>query len=182
MLSNITDGADAGLQTILLGQPQFRRRMASPDFDQLRQRVLASYHLAPLDRGEARAYVEHRLRRVDWDGTPSWSDDAFAAIHHHSGGTPRRINRLCARVLLHGALDARTAIDRDLVEITANELDDDLRGPDQPEPSCETPSAPNAELLGRIEALERLVARREALFSRLRELINAYVIGPRVRG
>ena len=45
MLSNITEDGRASLQTILLGQPQFRRMLASPDLDQLRQRVLASYHL-----------------------------------------------------------------------------------------------------------------------------------------
>ena len=45
MLSNITIEGRTPLQTILLGQPQFRRILASPDLDQLRQRVLAAYHL-----------------------------------------------------------------------------------------------------------------------------------------
>ncbi len=48
MLSNVTDGGRALLQTILLGQPQLRRTLASPDLDQLRQRILASYHLVGL--------------------------------------------------------------------------------------------------------------------------------------
>ena len=46
MLSNVTDGSRALLQTVLLGQPQLRQIIASPDLDQLRQRVLAS--LPPL--------------------------------------------------------------------------------------------------------------------------------------
>ena len=46
MLSNITIEASTGpwrpgVQTILLGQPQFRRILANPDLEQLRQRVLA---------------------------------------------------------------------------------------------------------------------------------------------
>ena len=45
MLSNITVDGRASVQTILLGQPQFRATLASPDLEQLRQRVLASYHL-----------------------------------------------------------------------------------------------------------------------------------------
>ena len=57
MLSNITVDGHASLQTILLGQPQFRPILASPDAEQLRQRVLASYHLGPLtEDGDARLY------------------------------------------------------------------------------------------------------------------------------
>jgi len=77
MLSNITDGSRALLQTLLLGQPQLRRIIASPDLDQLRQRVLASYHLGGLTRDETHAYVEHRMRAVGWDGWPSWESGAL---------------------------------------------------------------------------------------------------------
>jgi type II secretory pathway predicted ATPase ExeA len=41
MLSNITVDGKASVQTILLGQPQFRPVLASPEVEQLRQRVLA---------------------------------------------------------------------------------------------------------------------------------------------
>ena len=62
MLSNLTVDGRASLQTILLGQPQFRTMLGTDDLDQLRQRVLASYHLGPLTEAETRAYIEHRLR------------------------------------------------------------------------------------------------------------------------
>ena len=101
MLSNITVDGRTSLQTILLGQPQFRRMLASPDLDQLRQRVLTSYHLGPLSEEETRAYIEHRLLAVGWTGDPHWEDSAFAAVFHHSDGVTRRINRLCSRVLFH---------------------------------------------------------------------------------
>ena len=108
MLSNMTEGGRVSLQTILLGQPQFRRTLASPDLDQLRQRVLASFHLGPLGPEEVRAYVQHRLRAVGWTGNPHFEEAAYAAVHRHSGGIPRRINRLCSRVLLYGALEEAT--------------------------------------------------------------------------
>ena len=54
MLSNITVDGKASVQTILLGQPQFRPILASKDWEQLRQRVLASYHLGPLTEEETR--------------------------------------------------------------------------------------------------------------------------------
>src|SRR5208283_3313804 len=105
-----------------MGQPQFRRMLASPDLDQLRQRVLASYHLGPLTEEETRGYVEHRLRAVGWAGNPTFTDDAFAAIYRFTDGIPRRINRLCSRVLLYGALEEAGTLTREMVESTAEEL------------------------------------------------------------
>ena len=40
------------LQTFLLGQPEFRATLHSPGMQQLRQRVIASYHLGPMDAAE----------------------------------------------------------------------------------------------------------------------------------
>ena len=95
MLSNITVDGKASVQTILLGQPQFRPMLASRDAEQLRQRVLASFHLGPMSDVETRLYIEHRMKTVGWSGNPTWDADAFAAVHFHTGGTPRRINTLC---------------------------------------------------------------------------------------
>ena len=61
---------------------------------QLRQRVIASYHLGPMDAQETRAYIEHRLATVGWNGDPSFDDAAHAAIYAYSGGIPRKVNTL----------------------------------------------------------------------------------------
>ena len=187
MLSNLTEDGRASLQTILLGQPQFRRMLASPDLDQLRQRVLASYHLGPLDPAETRAYVEHRLATVGWTGAPEIEPAAFAAIHRHSGGIPRRINRLCARVLLYGALEQAGHLTAEMVENTAHELNEDLEGApplparngrfyDEPEEHGGGTLAVSRllqdDLHERIEALEAKVARRERVFQRLLDVLG----------
>ncbi len=77
--------------------------------EQLRQRVIASCHLGPIDAAETEAYIVHRLQTVGWHGDPSFSADAFAAIHEYTGGIPRKINVLCDRVLLMGCLDDKHA-------------------------------------------------------------------------
>jgi type II secretory pathway predicted ATPase ExeA len=128
MLSNVTEGGQAPLQTVLLGQPQLRETLASPDLDQLRQRVLACYHLGALTREETHAYVVHRMRAVGWDGTPRWETPALDHVHRHSGGIPRRINRLCSRVLLGGLLEQAMVLTEELVDATAIELEEDLGG------------------------------------------------------
>jgi putative secretion ATPase (PEP-CTERM system associated) len=185
MLSNLTSNGGAALQTILLGQPQFRRTLASPDLDQLRQRVLASYHLGPLSREETKAYIEHRLTTAGWEGTPHWQDDAYDMIFHYSDGIPRRINRLCSRVLMHGALDETSEITATMVESTAEELQQDLKGLEgdntspatvggqgELPPDTRDESRAISSLTYRVEALEERVGRRERLFQRLAELFN----------
>lgn len=105
MLSNFQTDDKSLLQTFLLGQPEFRRTLLSGDMQQLRQRVIATYHLGPMDAAETRAYIEHRLNTVGWRGDPSVSEDAFAVIHDYSGGIPRKINTLCDRLFLMGYLE-----------------------------------------------------------------------------
>src|SRR5258708_6927356 len=104
MLSNVTVSGRAPFQCLLLGQPQFRQSLADPRLEQLRQRILASYHLGPLSGTETREYIEHRLTTAGWTGNPSFEDAAFSAIYRHSNGIPRKINTLCSRVLLAWSL------------------------------------------------------------------------------
>lgn len=108
MLSNFQNNERSLIQTFLLGQPEFRGILQSPDMQQLRQRVVASYHLGPLDPDETRGYIEHRLRTVGWQGMPSFDDEAFASLHRFTGGIPRRLNTTCDRLLLFGFLEEKT--------------------------------------------------------------------------
>ncbi|TCS38571.1 putative secretion ATPase (PEP-CTERM system associated) [Paucimonas lemoignei] len=105
MLSNFQTNDASLLQTFLLGQPEFRRTLLSGDLQQLVQRVIASYHLGPLDAEETRAYIDHRLHTVGWRGDPAITADAYVAIHAYSEGIPRRINTLCDRLFLMGYLE-----------------------------------------------------------------------------
>ena len=110
MLSNFVYADRPLLQTFLLGQPEFRKMLRSPEMEQLRQRVTASCHLGPMDGAETKAYIVHRLQTVGWRDDPSFSEEAFASIYQHTGGIPRKINILCDRVLLMGQLDEKHAI------------------------------------------------------------------------
>lgn len=122
MLSNFQSAEKSLLQSFLLGQPEFRYILQSEDMQQLRQRVTASYHLGPMDLDETRAYIEHRLKTVGWAGDPAFGDDTFGAVHHFTGGIPRRINTLCDRLLLLGFLEERHALDASSVQEVAEDL------------------------------------------------------------
>lgn len=125
MLSNFQIGEHSLLQSFLIGQPEFRDTMRSPEMLQLRQRVLASYHLGPLDPEETRGYIEHRLTHVGWKGNPSFQADAYAAVHESSGGVPRRINTLCDRLLLSGFLAGKDNFSAEDVLETFREMDEE---------------------------------------------------------
>lgn len=141
MLSNFQDGTRSLLQSFLVGQPEFREILQRPEMRQLRQRVIASYHLGPLDESETRAYIEHRLRHVGWRNDPSFADDALDRVHAIAEGVPRRINTLCDRVLLAGYLAERHAIDAPLIDEVAAELVVEL-GPAPTSAAIESPPAP----------------------------------------
>ena len=132
MLSNFQVGTRSLVQSFLVGQPEFRGILQRPEMSQLKQRVIASYHLGPLDVEETRAYIEHRLRHVGWSDNPHFDTAAFAQIHAGSGGVPRRINTLCDRLLLAAYLGDKRLIGAADVDTVAAEMELELGGPDAP--------------------------------------------------
>ncbi len=127
MLSNFQLGKYGLLQSFLVGQPELRGLLQSKSMEQLRQRVIASCHLGPLDEAETRAYIEHRLKRVGWNGSiPMFGPGTFEAVHRWTGGVPRKINRLCNRMLLGAFLANANVISLALVDETAAELRNEI--------------------------------------------------------
>ncbi len=170
MLSNFQEGEKSLLQSFLLGQPEFRDTLQSPEMQQLRQRVIASYHLGPMDRDETMGYILHRLKTVGWHGNPSFTEDAFDAIHAFSGGVPRRINTLCDRLLLFGFLEERNQFDARAVQEVIADLKQEVHHQSAPvreapvmAAAAANPVAVNvalpAELEERITQIERGLTR-----------------------
>ncbi|MBS0396210.1 MAG: AAA family ATPase, partial [Proteobacteria bacterium] len=62
LLTNLETATQKLLQIILVGQPELREVLARNDLRQLAQRITGRYHLDPLERPEAAAYVRHRLK------------------------------------------------------------------------------------------------------------------------
>ena len=129
MLSNFQLGGQSLLQIFLLGQPEFRDLLKSPELEQLRQRVIATHHLEPMMASEVEPYILHRLTVVGWTGNPRFTPEAFAAIYAATAGVPRRVNALASRVLLMGAIDQLDEIDADVVAAVAADMgvDSDAR-------------------------------------------------------
>lgn len=123
MLSNLTYEGTAMVQSMLLGQPQFKDSLAHPDYDQLRQRIIASFHLGTLSRNETESYIIHRLRVVGWQNDPTLTPDAFDKIYEATEGVPRLTNLLCGRLLLFGMLEETHEIDGDAVDSVVEDME-----------------------------------------------------------
>jgi general secretion pathway protein A len=126
MLSNFQAGGHPLMQIFLLGQPEFRDRLAeSEQLEQLRQRVIATHHLDPMKPDETRGYLEHRLTTAGWTGRPALTDEACQMLHGASGGVPRKLNTLATRALLMGALEKADTVDGIIVAQVVADLDGD---------------------------------------------------------
>jgi general secretion pathway protein A len=119
LLLNFEGESQAPLTLLLVGQsallPVLERM---PDFD---QRLSARCLLRRFAEEETAAYVQHRLR-VAGASTEIFDTAALQAVHEHSQGIPRKINRLCDLALLVGFAEERHSLQAEQVQAVAEEL------------------------------------------------------------
>jgi general secretion pathway protein A len=116
MLSNINADKDQYLQIILIGQPQLKDLLRSPQLVQFAQRVSSDFHLKPLNANEVSNYINYRLKAAG-ASLELFSDEACRAIAHASQGIPRTINILCDTALVYGYATSAPVITKELVAI-----------------------------------------------------------------
>jgi putative secretion ATPase (PEP-CTERM system associated) len=206
MLSNFQVGGRALIQIFLLGQPEFRDKLASAGLEQLRQRVIATHHLEAMAADELDAYVRHRLGVVGWSGRPGFTPAAFAAIHAESGGIPRKVNQLANRLMLHAALGGEGMIGAEtVVAVVADLSADSAPAPAreavlplgsakpplaipanepaaepaaEPQPFVERRRASDAALEREIAALQARAEEQEAMLRRVLTMLIEWVENP----
>ncbi len=163
MLSNFQIAETPLLQSFLLGQEEFRHTLQDPSMEQLRQRVIASGHLSPLNESETRSYIEHRLHVVGWDGwQPTFFEEIFPAIYQITQGIPRLINVFCDRLLLYGFLEGLREFTPAAAEVVGRELNQGR------EEGTHAVSSGNRSLLRVSHAMEqRIIELEEAMESLL---------------
>jgi general secretion pathway protein A len=114
MLSNINADKDQFLQVILVGQPQLKDMLRTPQLLQFAQRVSSDFHLKPLIGDEVAQYINYRLKAVG-SRFALFSDNACKMIAGASCGVPRTINILCDTALVYGFAANANQITPDLV-------------------------------------------------------------------
>lgn len=107
LLTNLETTKQKLLQIILIGQPELRAILARNDMRQLAQRITGRYHLEPLSRDEAEAYIDHRVKVAGGVGR-IFANRSRREIFRLGRGIPRMINVIADRALL-GAFTAESS-------------------------------------------------------------------------
>jgi len=120
MLSNVNADKEHLLHLILVGQPQLRDLLNSPELEQFAQRISVSYHLDRLSEKDAKAYIMHRLE-VAGATERLFSPEALRLLAEAGHGAPRIINALCDLALVYAYSDGKSQID---VRVVKSVLED----------------------------------------------------------
>jgi len=124
MLSNFETPREKLIQIVLSGQLELAEKIASPDLEQLRQRVSIFSGLIPFSREETQLYIHHRLQIAGYAfARPLFTRDALALIAEASHGIPRNINNLCFNALSLGYALQRKPIDSEIIRAVIADRD-----------------------------------------------------------
>ena len=127
LLSNFETTSQKLMQILLVGQPELRTKLNSPELRQLKQRVGLRCHIGPLSPEETRLYIRHRLRIAGASDSGLFTDAAIQQITDYSEGIPRVVNIVCDHCLLSGFADSKRRIDAAVVDEAIEYLEEGER-------------------------------------------------------
>jgi general secretion pathway protein A len=122
LLSNLESDRSRLIQIVLMGQPEFERRLDQPQLRQLKQRIALRCRLTPLPSGEVGAYINYRLKTAGYQGKELFEAKAVERISLHSQGIPRLINVICDNALLIAYASSKRKISAEMIEEVARDL------------------------------------------------------------
>jgi general secretion pathway protein A len=127
LLSNFETTSQKLMQILLVGQPELRAKLNTPELRQLKQRIGLRCHIGPLSPEETRLYIRHRLRIAGASDAGIFTDAAIQRITEYSRGTPRVVNIVCDHCLLSGFADSKRRIDSGVADEAIEYLEEGER-------------------------------------------------------
>jgi type II secretory pathway predicted ATPase ExeA len=124
LLTNLETAKHKLLQIVLVGQPEFERKLDSQQLRQLKQRIGLRCSLKPLEPDELKGYIHRRLQLAGANSHAAaiFPDDTIALIQKFSRGIPRLVNTLCENSLLLGFGHSQRQITSEIVQEVATDL------------------------------------------------------------
>jgi general secretion pathway protein A len=123
LLSNLETATHKLLHILLVGQPELLETLAKKDQRQLNQRVVARFHLLPLDKSDVANYVNHRLHHAGANRA-IFESAAMTVLFKLTKGVPRLINLICHHALLAAYATGAKTVSAQLVKKSAVEIFD----------------------------------------------------------
>jgi len=100
LLTNLETEKSKLLQIVLFGQPELNEMLERPSIRQLKQRIIFSYALEPMNKDGVQAYLAHRLLTAGYAGATLFNGQVIQQIFMASRGIPRLINILAHKSLM----------------------------------------------------------------------------------
>lgn len=100
LLTNLETEKRKLLQVVLFGQPELDVRLSQRKLRQLKQRIVFSYRLCPLDRRALGEYVQYRLHVAGYRGPELFNARLIRQLYRSSRGIPRLVNLLCHKAMM----------------------------------------------------------------------------------
>lgn len=124
LLTNMQADSQSVFTIVLAGEDELAEKLEDPRHDSLVQRTGVHCRLEGLDScATMKDYIEFRLEKAGYSGTPLFTEDAYDAIWTLSrGGLPRLINTMCRLALKSGEAAGIRRITRDVILEAAGRL------------------------------------------------------------
>jgi general secretion pathway protein A len=123
LLSNLETATHKLLHILLVGQPELLETLAQKDQRQLNQRVVARFHLLPLEKTDVANYVNHRLHHAGANRA-IFENSAMTTLFKLTQGVPRLINLICHHAMLAAYATGTKTVSAKLVKAAAVEIFD----------------------------------------------------------
>ena len=123
LLSNLVYDI-CSLVIILVGQPDFYKRLMDPNMISLRQRFSFKFHLKPFEKiDEVDQYLKTRILRAGSHKVDLFTPKAVETVFYLSKGIPRLINIIADHALLTAYLEKKSVIDERVILNAVQDLD-----------------------------------------------------------
>jgi len=147
LLSGFDSSREKILNIFLVGQPELKEKLLSPEMEQLFQRIRLRFHIKGMGFDEVRSYIRHRLAvaagvhlkaRTGASKKPLlgypvssspislpvdlFSDDLMPIIMRYTGGIPRLINTFCDTALLIAFANNKKRPDTEVINLALEDL------------------------------------------------------------
>ena len=183
LLSNLEYKGKSLMQIFLVGQQELTSTLLASEFEQLRQRIIASYHLSALSEADVEKYITHRLQKAGWNADPEIHKDIYKEIYLWTSGIPRKINLICDRLFLYGFTAEKHKLGTEDIEQVIFDIDKEIRGSGNSEKHTEQsavveehePSFSNINITNmNYRILQKLIDSIAGIESSLNKLVELY--------
>ena len=120
------------LQLVLFPQEEFRNKLTHPMARNFRSRVSMASTLDKMGLPEITEMIDFRWRVASGNQAHPFSSDAVQSLYIHSEGIPREACILADNSLLLAFLQRRQTIEKEIVEIAANDRKDNIGSASKP--------------------------------------------------